>query len=116
MPCQGLPRRPARRPGPAEGREGSKLPADDGVMLRRALQADGQANASEGKRARHASDPLLLFRSGLAVLSLGEAKSPTRPSDDDRSRNMTRQDYHVLGLSVPEIKYLLLMISILYGR
>lgn len=88
-------------------------------MLRRALQADGQANASEGKRARHASDPLLSFCSGLAVLSLGEAKSPTRPSDDDRSRNMTRQellDYHVLGLSVPEIKYLLLMISILYGR
>lgn len=74
-PCQGLlPRRPARCcPGPAEGREGSKLPADDGVMLRRALQADGQANASEGKRARHASDPLLLslFRASCPELRGG---------------------------------------------
>lgn len=71
--CPGPP--PARRAGPAEGREGSKLPADDGVMLRRAHHADGQANASEGKRARHASDPLLLFSSGLAVLSLGEPRA-----------------------------------------
>lgn len=78
MPCQEAFAQAPPRPQP-RGREGfhTKLPADDGVMLRCMCRARTQprpAATSERKRARHASDhaPPSSFRdcSGLVCTGL----------------------------------------------
>lgn len=66
MPCQGFAQPPAQ--ATAEGREGSKLPADDGVMLRRAHQTDGSSERKRGQasQARERSPSSFLFRARLS--------------------------------------------------